>query len=176
MRGFIVKIGVVVVVVSLLLIGCKTTEQNYRNAYLLAKESKKTESDTLMAVLVKQSQDPIMTYVNGEQLPMRKEFVSIIAQDGDPKVEIKRYNVVVGRFRQIFNARSMRQRMCDMGYNSYVLNDRQPVYYVAVESTDTIEKALELYKKVKEDTRVVLKAPFPWVLEPSQYIRQRAQK
>ena len=176
MRGFIVKIGVVVVVVSLLLIGCKTTEQNYRNAYLLAKESKKTGSDTLMAVLVKQSQDPIMTYVNGEQLPMRKEFVSIIAQDGDPKVEIKRYNVVVGRFRQIFNARSMRQRMCDLGYNSYVLSDRQPVYYVAVESTDTIEKALELYKKVKEDTRVVLKAPFPWVLEPSQYIRQRAQK
>ena len=176
MKQLVVKIGIVVVIVSLSMIGCKTTEQNYKQAYLLARESKKSDDDALMATLVKQSQDPQMTMVNGEQLPMRKEFVSIISQEGDPKVEIKRYNVVVGRFRQIFNARSMRQRMCDLGYNSYVLSDRQPVYYVAVESTDTIENALELYKKVKEDTRMVLKAPFPWVLEPAQYIRQKAQK
>lgn len=164
-----------VIVLLLMVASCRTTEENYRGAYELAKQSDE-QQDSLVANLIANEQAPMIVNVGDETMKLRKEFVSLVAEEGVTNDMLKRYNVVVGRFRQIFNARSMASRMASLGYKSYVLTNRTPVYFVAVASTDNIDEALQLYKSVMSDSRVVYKTPFPWVLEPAQYIRQKNRK
>ncbi len=156
-------------------VSCRTTEENYKVAYDLAKGEGVME-DSLITNLIANEQAPTVIYVDGEPMKMRKEFVSIVTEEGVTRDMLKQYNVVVGRFRQLFNARSMTSRMKELGYKSFMLVDRTPAYYVVVEATDVIEESLQQYKKIMADTRVVYKAPFPWVLEPSQYVRQISRK
>ncbi len=164
-----------VVMIVLLVTSCRTTEENYRGAYELAKASGERQ-DSLVSTLIANEQAPTIVNVGDETMKLRKEYVSLVNEDGVPKNKLKQYNIVVGRFRQIFNARSMASRMSSLGYESYVLVDRTPAYFVAVASTDSIEEALQLYKSVVADNRVVYKSPFPWVLELAQYIRRKPQK
>lgn len=164
-----------VVVLLLMVASCRTTEENYRGAYELAKQSEEKQ-DSLVANLIANEQAPKVVKVGDETIKMRKEYVSMVADEGVSRDMLKRYNIVVGRFRQVFNARSMASRMSSLGYKAYVLVDRTPAYFVAVASTDSIDEALQLYKNVASDTQVVYKAPFPWVLESAQYMRQKARK
>lgn len=159
----------------LALVSCKTTEKNYREAYELAKGSG-TIQDTLIANLIAADQAPVDVEVAGGVMKMRKEFVSIVMDEGVTKDMLKRYNVVVGRFRQLFNARSMSKRMASLGYQSFLVVDRTTSYFVVAASTDQQEEALGLYNKILSDNRVVYKSLFPWVLEPAQYIRQKSRK
>ncbi len=162
-------------VLLLILASCRTTEANYRGAYELAKQPNE-QHDSLTANLIANEQAPTIVNVGDETMKLRKEYVSLVADEGATKDMLRQYNVVVGRFRQIFNARSMASRMSSLGYKSYILVNRTPAYFVAVASTDSINEALQLYKSVELDTRVVYKAPFPWVLEPAQYKRKRDKK
>lgn len=165
-----------IVALSFVMIACHTTEENYRAAYELARGGDNEDDDEVMNQIMKNVNAPAMIDVCGETMPLRGEFVSIISEPGDEKVEIRQYNVIVGKFRQKFNARSMRQRMIDLGYTSFVMCDREPYYFVAVESTNLLEEALQLYKKVASDKRITFQSPFPWVLEPTQLIRRKNRK
>lgn len=162
-------------ILMLVLVSCKTSEKNYREAYELAKGGE-TIQDTLIANLIAADQAPVDVEVAGGIMKMRKEFVSIVKDDGVTIDMLKRYNVVVGRFRQLFNARSMSKRMASLGYQSFVVVDRTTSYFVVAASTDLQEDALKLYNDILSENRVVYKSPFPWVLEPAQYIRQKSRK
>lgn len=164
-----------VAVLLLMVASCRTTEENYRGAYELAKQSDE-QQDSLVSTLIANEQAPKIVNVGGETMKLRKEYVSLVADEGEPRDMLKQYNVVVGRFRQVFNARSMASRMSSLGYKSYVLVDRTPAYFVAVASADSIDEVLQLYKSVVSDTRVVYKAPFPWVLESVQNMRRKLRK
>ncbi len=171
----IIKAICVVSIFVLIAVSCRTTEKNYREAYELAKGTG-TIQDTLIANLIAEDQAPVEVEVAGRIMKMRKEYVSIVADKGVSKEMLKRFNVVVGRFKQLFNARSMATRMSSLGYNSFVVVDRTTSYFVVAAATDIPDEALVLYEKVLSDKRVVYKAPFPWVLEPAQYIHQKPLK
>ncbi|MBE6317856.1 MAG: hypothetical protein E7081_02655 [Bacteroidales bacterium] len=171
--GYIKYIGIVIMFIFAT--SCKTTERNYREAYELAKGAG-LQHDSLVANLIANEQAPIAINVGNETMKLKKEYVSLIADDVTTKDVLKQYNIVVGSFRQIFNARSMAARMLTLGYKSYVLSNRTPIYFVAVASTDSLDEALLLYKKAKSDVRVVYKAPFPWVLESVQKVREKVHK
>lgn len=159
-----------IVALLLLVVSCKTTEKNYREAYELAKE---TTQDSTMLRLIEKEQSPSMTMVDGESVNLRKEYVSVVTEDGTTKEVLKQYNIVVGRYRQIFNARSMQTRMRSLGYDAFVIQTREPTYFVVVYSSDLIKDISSKIKEVQADKRIVVKSPFPWVLEPAQYIRQK---
>ena len=171
----IIKICSAILIFMLMVVSCRTTEKNYRQAYELAKGTG-TIQDTLIANLIAEDQAPVEVEVAGRIMKMRKEYVSIVADKGVSKEMLKRFNVVVGRFKQLFNARSMATRMSSLGYNSFVVVDRTTSYFVVAAATDIPDEALVLYEKVLSDNRVVYKAPFPWVLEPAQYIHQKPLK
>ena len=135
-----------------------------------------TLQDTLIANLIAEDQAPVEVEVAGRIMKMRKEYVSIVTDKDVTKDMLKRFNVVVGRFKQLFNARSMATRMSSLGYSSFVVVDRTSSYFVVAAATDMSEEALVMYEKVLSDNRVVYKTPFPWVLEPAQYIRQKPLK
>ena len=171
----IIKTICVVSIFVLIAVSCRTTEKNYREAYELAKGTG-TLQDTLIVNLIAEDQAPVEVEVAGRIMKMRKEYVSIVTDKDVTKDMLKRFNVVVGRFKQLFNARSMATRMSSLGYSSFVVVDRTSSYFVVAAATDMSEEALVMYEKVLSDNRVVYKTPFPWVLEPAQYIRQKPLK
>lgn len=166
----ILKITLVALVVALAA-SCKTSEKNYRQAYEVTKVARLTE-DSMMISLVEKERAPINMAVGEDTIKYRKEFVSITKDASGTSDMLKRYNIVVGRFRQVFNAKSMQSRMSGLGYTSYVIETREPAYFVVVYSTDSKEEVAKKFQEVVADKRVVFKAPFPWVLEPARYVQR----
>ncbi|MBR3766557.1 MAG: hypothetical protein IKL11_05275, partial [Muribaculaceae bacterium] len=78
------KFFCVISILMLALVSCKTTEKNYREAYELAKGSG-TIQDTLIANLIAADQAPVDVEVAGGVMKMRKEFVSIVMDEGVTK-------------------------------------------------------------------------------------------
>ena len=126
-----------------LLAGCKTNEANYRQAYEVAKQK----------------------FENADTVSTGSHKLERYAQ---PHVSVvRRYNVVAGRFRQIFNARQMRQRLIASGYGATaILASPMPLYYVVTISTDTVADAVEEIHWLESDTTLRFRAPLPFVLSP----------
>lgn len=152
--------------------GCRTTEQkenDYANAYQTAikaiEEKKKADNDLDDAELLamQQASYPKFQEVNGEQVRMTGKFVKV--SDGQEGIVLKKYNAVVAEFRQLFNANSMAKRLRDAGYDgTFVVETKEPIYYVVVATADTPEEALESVKRLRTDEKVVKKEPYPLIL------------
>lgn len=152
---------------------CKTNEANYRAAYELAKEKRTETGDSLTTSRLRSSQLPKMTAVGSETLPVLTIPVSVYSDKGKvPEGQLKKYLIVVGQFRQIFNAGSMAARLVSEGdYGAFVVYDRQKDYFVVAASTDSSEEAALLLGKIKGDGSIVVKDPYPYVLRPAQLVR-----
>ena len=151
-------------------VGCKTNETNYRAAYELAKGS---AQDGEMLGLIEKKSVPQLTTIGDVQVDLRKEYVAVTVDGGGTKEMLKRYNVVIGRYRQVFNARSMRARMEALGYDAFVIENREPSYFVVAGASDEINEAIKILQSVAENDKIVIKSPFPWVLEPAQYLKKQ---
>lgn len=155
------------------LASCKTTEANYRAAYETAKEKQQTDGSGIesSALSTYGAPRPNVT-AEGDTLPMRTEPIGFPADGGATREQVKRYCIVVGQFRQIFNAKAMRTRLIDEGYtDACILNTREPVYYVIATMTDSSHTAAEQLKTISADTRLKLKSPLPFVLQPAHLSR-----
>ena len=162
-------------IAALALTGCKTNEANYRAAYEVAKakQSRNIDLDGSGDTSGLHGMDtPRPTTVQGVTLPMRTETISFTKDGGARQENILRYNIVVGRFRQIFNATQMRQRLMDSGYpQACIVNNRDKVYFVIAHSCATPAQAAEALAKVKADKNLRLTSPLPFVLEPAHLSR-----
>lgn len=171
MKRIIAKIALATAVVagSMMLTGCKTTEANYRAAYELAKNkgtSDAVDADVYQAI-EKESQ-PQTQIVGGDSIGMRREYLAVAKGDKIPDGKIMKYNVAVGQFKQIFNARMMCQRLIGMGYaEACVLKTREQEYVVIAAATDDREALTGLFEKVKGEKGLALRAPFPYVVIPA---------
>ena len=157
------------------MISCKTTEANYRAAYEKAREKQTETGDSLTTAMLRKSQDPqTMTFNENDKhyaLPVLTipvvRTVDAGAQDG-----LRRYCVCVGRFKQVFNAKSMCERLMADGYSeACVVHDRQNNYYVLAASSDSPSEASELLIKVNGDKNLSLREPYPYILRPSHLVR-----
>lgn len=152
--------------------GCKTTEANYKAAYEIAKQKQVENMGGDTSAKLEQFALPKERTVDGVKLEMRTEAIGFPADGGASRAVIKRYNVVVGQFRQIFNARQMRERLIANGYEgACIVSTRNQVYYVVAASCATAKEASEAIDGVKSDSRLTLRAPLPFVLEPSYLAR-----
>lgn len=151
---------------------CKTTEENYRQAYEAAAEQRReaTGLDSTIYGRIRNSAITSQLTVGGDSLPVRKEYIGYTDGGGASRDNVKRYNVVVGQFRQVFNAKQMRERLIAGGYDStMIVHTREPLYYVVTATASTPEAILEAWRKVKEDKSIVLKSPLPFILVPAHF-------
>ena len=123
---------------------CKTTEKNYKSAYDIAKaknmERNKLNDDEVFDKIEKEKSAPTAT-INGEKVRMDSRFVSVV--EDDPSVA-KKYNVVAKDFKQVFNARSLRDRLKEQGHPSYLLYEASDKnYYVVVQGFDEASQAMD---------------------------------
>lgn len=170
MRRALIKYALALGAVGLFcLTACKTTEANYRSAYERAVAGRGDDTDSTIYTKIRREFTPgAMTY-DGRTFPTGSQFVAVTEGGGGISESIKRYCVVAGQFKQIFNAKSMRERLTDNGYpGAFVVQTREPYYFVVAGSSHDIEPAIEIFDKLQADTALHLREPAPFILIPSQ--------
>ena len=161
-------------IIAIAITSCKTTEENYRAAYELAKDKRTETGDSLVTSQLRSSTVPRLKVIGADTLPVRTIYVSSYRdnQSDVPQGTLKKYLIVVGQFKQIFNAGSMAKRLVDSGYkNAFVVYDRQKDYYVVAEAVDSSSEASSKLREIEEDKSVVIRSPYPYVLCPAQLAR-----
>lgn len=170
MKHLLYLFAVVLTIMSLT--ACKTTEANYRAAYENAKlkQQESTGIDSTIYGRIRQQATGSKLVVGADSLPLRREYVGYTTDGGSSRETVLRYNIVVGQFKQVFNARQMRQRLIDGGYTgAMIVNTREPLYYVIAATASTPEEALEAWKRITTDKAIVLRAPLPFILQPARF-------
>ncbi|MBD5202823.1 MAG: plasminogen receptor (KT) [Barnesiella sp.] len=161
-------------IAALGIVSCKTNENNYRAAYQAAVEHRQESSgvdSTIYARIRNQAQESMLA-VGTDSIPLRTEYIGYTDGGGASREKVQRYNVVVGQFKQIFNANAMRNRLLASGYSdAMILQTREPLYYVVAATCSTAAEASELFHKIKDDKSLVLRSPLPFVLQPAHFAR-----
>lgn len=158
---------IAVIAAIAMLSGCKTSEANYRAAYQAAKEKSDENSgidDTIYDRIRKEAISSRLI-VGTDSIPLSTVNVRLTEGCGTPE-QFKPYSIVVNQFKQVFNAKSLMNRLRDNGHNAIVVETAEPLYYVIAGSYETAEEAAAAYHKIKSDKNIVLKEPFPWILRP----------
>ncbi len=141
---------------------CKTNEANYRSAYEAAKEKQLT-GDSLTDKGLLDQQRPKPMVFGSDTLLCRTEYIGYTRDGGADldKSKVKKFCVTVGKFKQVFNARSMRERLLSHGYpRAMVLHNNMKEYYVVANTTGNAHEASLMVDSVKADTALTLRAPY----------------
>lgn len=160
--------------IAVIATSCKTTEANYKAAYERAVERKNEGIDSTVYDAIRREAKPSVIAIDGGvQLPLVTEHVSVTPDNGNTSITLKRYCIVVGKFKQIFNARSMRTRLASSGNypDAFIVQIREPLYYVIAATADTPQDAAAALQKVRNDQTLMLREPLPWVLQPTSLAR-----
>jgi cell division protein FtsN len=163
------KTFLLLTIAALSLTACKTTEANYRAAYEMALQKDKEGIDEDTYALIKQEEAPHEIDSDGDKLRMITQSVIVTKNAGNDAATIRRFNVAIGSFRQVFNAKAMRGRIIDKGYDVFIVETSEPTYYVIAAACDTIEQAKEVIERLQADESIVLRHPYPCILQPSRY-------
>ena len=163
------KAFLLLAIATLSLTACKTTEANYRAAYEMALQKDKEGIDEETYALIKQEEAPQEIGSEGDKLRVITQSVVVTKNAGNDDASIRRYNVAIGSFRQVFNAKAMRGRIVDKGYDVFIVETSEPTYYVIAAACDTIEQAKEVIARLQADESIILRHPYPCILQPSRY-------
>lgn len=166
LAAFIVMIAVMT--------GCKTNENNYRAAYdaAVAQREESSGVDSTIYARIRNEARMNNLVVAGDTLPIRTEYIGYTDGGGSSRENVMRYNVVVGQFKQIFNAKAMRTRLLEQGYpDAMIVHTREPLYYVVTGTYSSAVEAAEALRKVNKDRNLVLKSPLPFILQPAHLAR-----
>lgn len=161
-----IRMFAVVACFSLLMAGCKPSEQTYSMAYQKAKAAVEEDGglDGTIYERMRKEAVPSATLADGTQLNMLTDYVKVVT-DGNVSVTPKRYGVIAGRFKQVFNAKAMRSRLREAGWtNAYVVHTAEPLYYVVAADYDDVEPAAAGLKSLSEIKDLGLKTPYPHLL------------
>lgn len=147
-------------------IGCKTNEENYRAAYQRAKENERAGIDSTIYSRIRQEARPMQIKVDGDTVGMRSEYVIVTeGQAGVTADALKRYNVVVAQFKQLFHAKSVSRRFTEAGYEDmFIVQTREPLYYVVAFSSPDIVAARDTMIKIQSAPPFALQPDTPWIL------------
>ncbi len=145
--------------------GCKTTEANYRAAYEKAVSARESdERETIYGGASRQLGSKIMVE-KGDTAEIMIKHVSPVVASGAKAPEVKKIMLVVGEFKQLFNAESMCKRFVDAGYpTALVVQTAEPYYYIVADSFDTIKEANASLDAIKNNAPFPLKTPAPFLL------------
>ncbi len=161
------KILTLIAIATVLLTGCKTTEENYRKSYeaTIANAKEKDmdglDSETYNKVIA--AQRPKAVSVKGDNVPITTGYAVMFK--GDNK-DLKKYNVVVGAMRQQFNAKAFCNRLKEeAGCNAYIMTDRDHNYFVVAAAYNNLEMAAEYLKNIKSHIKFKLPIDEPYIYD-----------
>lgn len=157
----------VALMAALMMTGCHSNEQNYREAYEKAMERRQTGVDAETYAKIEAERQRYTHVINGDSV--RLVYVNAnVAKDIDSTAVAKPYNVVVASFTQRINAKSYRDRLVDecglmCSYVLYGGNDKQ--YFVVAQGFDTNVEAAAMIRDLDQTLCIKLLEPIPWILK-----------
>ena len=159
-----------------LLSGCHTSEENYRAAYEKTVAAR-AESDSLEHTIYGAERRRLVTaQVETPDGPVevRRQLVRVTDGGGGINENLHQYNVVVGQFKQLFNAKSLRERLVDMGYpGAFVVETGEPFYFIVLDSFDDVAEASHALEAFRSSGKIAMKEPCPFILDASRRRRPR---
>lgn len=153
-------------------VGCKPSEKSYKQAYdkVIAHQTE-TGNDGLEGTVYNRFREAAgeRTLVTsaGDTITVRVQNIGFPADGGGSRDSTLTYNVVVGGFKQIFNAKALRDRMRALGYKSFIVNTAEPLYYVVAATVSTPEEAAEQLRRVSSQSGYTPAREYPIILQPS---------
>ncbi len=148
--------------------GCRTTEANYRQAYekaMAGREEGLELDSTIYGRVRRDLRTQTVKASDGTTVEVKNQLVRVTPEGGGIRENLKAYNVVVAQFKQLFNAKSMRNRLVDEGYpEAFVVQTSEPYYYVVLASRADVDGALAALTAFQADNRIPVKAPCPFIL------------
>lgn len=156
------------ILASVVVSSCKTTEANYRAAYektIAARDSVDELDDTIYGKARKRGGTKTVETSAGN-IEVSTRFVKVTDQGGGTSENLRRYNVVAGQFKQKFNAVSLRTRLSEGGYpGAFVVETSEPYYYIIVGSYPTVEEAAKALEALKAAGEKSIRPPCPFILD-----------
>lgn len=162
-------LNIIVIFAALtLVVGCKTSEANYRAAYekaVSARDADEAIDSTVYGQVRRQMKTVTMQTTDGRHIEVQSQFVRVTKDGGGIPENLKSFNVVAGQFKQLFNAKSLRERLTDLGYpGAFVVETAEPYYYVVVGSYTNSTQAADALDDLRRAKPVPMKAPLPFIL------------
>lgn len=162
------KLIIPAVLAALALGGCKTSEANYRAAYEKAVAGRDAENDienTIYGANRRSMGSKTIALPDSTTLEVHNIGVRVTKDGGGIRETLHRYSIVAGQFKQLFNAKSLRERLLDAGYpGAFIVETSEPYYYVIATSVDSPQEAAAALQKIKKDAPIPMKEPLPFIL------------
>ena len=151
------------------LTGCKTSEENYRKAYerATAKNDRNvTEFENTIYNRYRGQVRDVAVDLDGRTVNTKVIRVKVTPDGGGIREWLKKYSVVVGEFKQLFNARSMQTRFVDAGYpRAFLVENGEPYYYIVIDSSNDLAAMEVLADSLRQSSPIPLKDDFPYILQ-----------
>ncbi|MFI3239730.1 MAG: SPOR domain-containing protein [Bacteroidales bacterium] len=155
---------ILLIILSLSVASCKTTESNYREAYLKAinTTAEEQENNSIESQIEQKRITPVITENNNNEIVIKREFVTVV--DGERSL-LNNYNVVVAEFTQMFNAKSFRDRLTSQHQtSSYVLKNNKNKYFTIINGFNTRNEAIEYIQKLESENKIQLPIAKAWII------------
>lgn len=157
---------IAVVILAVSATSCKTTEENYKAAYdIAARKQVGGVSRDVSAFIEREKRLGERKLIMGDSVRVLTQRVKMV--EGDD-TSIHNYCVVVGDFKQVFNASSFSKRINDVEKDtikpSYVVVNPEKRYYVIYKGFDTKEEAAGFLKNM-DNFKIKIPIEEPWILE-----------
>ena len=166
------RLAIAAAVALLALSACKTTEENYRAAYEKTMEARSEAAaidSTIYGVHRRQMGTQSVQTAQGP-VEVRTQLVRVTDGGGGIAENLKRYCLVVGQFKMLFNAKSLRERLVDLGYPSaFVVETAEPFYYIVLNSYSDVDQAARELEAFKAAAPIALKEPCPFILDATAH-------
>ena len=144
---------------------CKPSETAYREAYESAKAAREQTADSVSYTRLSPNQRQVKVVADGDTISAVYLPVVVIENGGGIRESLKAYSVVVGQFKQVFNARQMQERISQRGYpGAFVVRTGEPRYLVLATSVHSASEAAAAMQKIKADTTFRFHSPLPYIL------------
>ena len=140
---------------------CKSKKSAYRKAYEEAKQREIAAQTTTKTVVYEETPAQKAIETPTPPAPVRRERVS--TYEGERSEYLKRYSVVIGSFQNPTNARTLREKMTNKGYNAVLAKNEVGMLRVIVSSFSTREEAIASREAVK--SRFAPDFKDAWILE-----------
>ena len=140
---------------------CKSKKSAYRKAYEEAKQREIAAQTATKTVVYEETPDQKAIETPTPPAPVRRERVS--TYEGERSEYLKRYSVVIGSFQIPTNARALREKMTNKGYNAVLAKNEVGMLRVIVSSFSTREEAIASREAVK--SRFAPDFKDAWILE-----------
>lgn len=148
------KIAACLLFAAAVVSSCKTTEANYRAAYekAVAGRDSLTPLENTIYGRHRRNASASVAVLGNDTIEVLSTRVAVTDGGGGIRENLKPYSLVVGQFKQIVNAKSLRERLVDAGYpKTFVVNTAEPYYYIILDSFATREEALKACVSLRHD-------------------------